>query len=270
MNEKKRASLSQNEPRSSVNGYGCSRSVFLQRIRDALVVPAAADHASSSADGEMRSLAQAPRDLSLVRLVGREADCVAVFIERATAGGLRVHLIKPNELLKAVADVLNTCGVQRAAMSVPGLLGQSLRDSLASRGVALVATGVGGTLDALYDADAGVTDCDAGLAESGTIVVRGDADRSRGTFIVPPVHVAILRASQILPDMLDYWASLDTPDKSANVSIGLVQSVPNGSRKLPTSIVMVSGPSKTADIEGILITGVHGPREVHVVLVDDR
>ncbi len=133
--------------------------------------------------------------------------------------------------------------------------------------MAIVPTALGGTLDAQYDADAGITDCDAALAESGTIVLRTDASRSRGTFVVPPVHIAILKASQILPDMLDLWSRFTFPDHPLPGA-----DHPHASPRraaMPTSIVLVSGPSKTADIEGILITGVHGPREVHVMLVDD-
>jgi L-lactate dehydrogenase complex protein LldG len=106
------------------------------------------------------------------------------------------------------------------------------------------ATGLG----AQYDAAVGITDVDAALAETGTIIVRSDAMRSRGTFLVPPIHIAIVRARQILPDMLDFWREFQG--------------------KPPTSLVFISGPSKTADIEGILITGVHGPKAVHVVLVE--
>ena len=67
---------------------------------------------------------------------------------------------------------------------------------------------------------------------------------------MPPVHIAIVRAAQIVPDMLDLWPP----------------GVPAPS--MPASLVLVTGPSKTADIEGILITGVHGPREVRVIVVE--
>jgi len=259
MNEKVLASQPQNGRLSRENGRGCSRAEFLQRVRGALAVP-----------GELDSAGEARRDLSLVRLVGGDADCVGLFIERATAGGLCVHRVKPNDLMKVVVQMLSACGARRVAVSVPGRVGQSLREWLAPRGVAIVSIEIDGSLDAQYDADVGITDCDAGLAESGTIVLRGDAERSRGTFIVPPIHLAILRESQILPDMLDYWPTLSDCDGIASGRDGSVHGVTNRVRKVPTSIVMISGPSKTADIEGILITGVHGPREVHVVLVDDR
>ena len=73
--------------------------------------------------------------------------------------------------------------------------------------------------------------------------------RSRGAYLLPFVHVAIVRASQVVPDLVDAWDQFEDG---------------------PALSLLVTGPSKTADIEGVLITGVHGPGELHVVLVEDR
>ena len=71
----------------------------------------------------------------------------------------------------------------------------------------------------------------------------------RGASLIPPVHIAVVAQAQIVPDLCDYFGGL-----------GL---------SLPANINVITGPSKTADIEGILITGVHGPGDVHVALVCD-
>ena len=81
-------------------------------------------------------------------------------------------------------------------------------------------------------------------------MIASDAAHSRGTFIAPPVHVALVRVTDIVPDMIDYWSMHPRPGESG------------------AATVFVTGPSKTADIEGILITGVHGPRAVHVIVVE--
>ena len=67
--------------------------------------------------------------------------------------------------------------------------------------------------------------------------------------MIPPVHIAVVAQAQIVPDLCDFFDGL------------------GGS--LPANINVITGPSKTADIEGILITGVHGPGDVHVVVVSD-
>ena len=109
------------------------------------------------------------------------------------------------------------------------------------------------TFEPLYRVDAGVTDVQAAIAETGTLVCWSGPGRGRGLSLVPPVHIAVVRRSDIVPDLIDY----------------LARHAQHGPEALPSSIVFITGPSKTADIEGVLITGVHGPREVHILLVDD-
>jgi L-lactate utilization protein LutC len=102
--------------------------------------------------------------------------------------------------------------------------------------------------DAMFSADVGITSAAAAIAETGSLVCTSGPDCWRGLSLIPPIHVAVIRADQILPDLLDWFSGPPEP--------------------LPANITLISGPSKTADIEGILITGVHGPGEVHVVVVD--
>jgi len=107
--------------------------------------------------------------------------------------------------------------------------------------------------DVLWELDAAVTDVRAAIAETGTLVCCTDGRQGRLLSLLAPVHVAIVRSSDIVADMLDYWQRV-----AGDV----------GGRG-PSCQVMITGPSKTSDIEGVLITGVHGPGEVHVVIVDD-
>ena len=88
----------------------------------------------------------------------------------------------------------------------------------------------------------------AAIAETGTLVIASDMRRSRGTFLIPPIHIAVIFESHILPDMIDLWPRLAV---------------------LHTAFTLITGPSKTADIEGILITGVHGPKAVHVIVLEN-
>jgi L-lactate dehydrogenase complex protein LldG len=86
------------------------------------------------------------------------------------------------------------------------------------------------------------------IAETGTLVCVSGASSARGASLIPPVHIAVLEEGQILADLFDYFEQLDPQDLPANVN-------------------MITGPSKTADIEGVLVTGMHGPGAVHVVLL---
>jgi L-lactate dehydrogenase complex protein LldG len=135
--------------------------------------------------------------------------------------------------------------------TLPQALG--LKESLRRKGVQVVEWADTPGLASQFDTDAGITDVHAALAETGTLVCSTDAGHSRGLSLVPPVHVAIVRRSDIVPDMLDLWA------RSRGIAAA----------ELPSSIALITGPSKTADIEGELVVGVHGPGEVHVILVED-
>jgi L-lactate dehydrogenase complex protein LldG len=94
----------------------------------------------------------------------------------------------------------------------------------------------------------GITGADAALAATGSLVLHTGPGRGRLTSLLPPVHVAFLSAERIVWDLAHWLHANSDVDRSSNV-------------------VIVTGPSRTADIEMTLTRGVHGPREVHVVLV---
>jgi L-lactate dehydrogenase complex protein LldG len=95
----------------------------------------------------------------------------------------------------------------------------------------------------------GLTGAVAGIAESGTIAIVSGPGRPRLASLLPPVHVAVLRADRLCPSLPDLLAAHPN----------LVDAGSN--------LVLVTGPSRTADIEMTLTRGVHGPGEVHVVLI---
>jgi L-lactate dehydrogenase complex protein LldG len=97
--------------------------------------------------------------------------------------------------------------------------------------------------------EAGLTGALAGVAETGTLILPGGKGRPLTASLLPFVHIAILRAEDILPDMA---AALKLRELSQC-----------------SAAALVSGPSRTADIEMTLTLGVHGPREVHVFCLVD-
>jgi L-lactate dehydrogenase complex protein LldG len=110
-------------------------------------------------------------------------------------------------------------------------------------------------LQALEPAPICISGADAGIAESGTIVVRSGAGRARLASLIAPVHIAVLRGAQIV--------------RGLGAAIALLRER-HGSALLADSsnLTLISGPSRTGDIELTLTLGVHGPREIHVVLID--
>ena len=107
----------------------------------------------------------------------------------------------------------------------------------------------GGQRDFAASADVGLSGVEAALAETGTVVVSSGPGRSRLTSLLPPVHIALAPTSSLTVDIFT-WAAARGGET-------------------PAAVTMISGPSKTADIEQTMAIGVHGPKRFIVVLYDD-
>lgn len=223
---------------------GESRETFMRRVHGAL------EHAQTEAPTEA-----APEvDEALVRLASEGDDLLAMFQQHAEAVGMQVQRTTQAAAAGMVCNALCEAGAHRIGVAA-GSTGQQidLEQALRDAKLELADWRSGSGMSAHYDLDAGITDVHAAMAETGTLVVCSGARHARGLSLAPPTHVALVRASDVLPDMLDYWRRL--------------KGMPN--MELPSSQVFITGPSKTADIEGELITGVHGPGLVHIVLIED-
>lgn len=208
-----------------------TRAAFLERVRAAV----------AKQPRSTTTVAPAP-DESLARLVhDNDEDPRGIFTTRALAAGIIV--IDEHPWQSPLARVLYDRSVRSVTL---GIADSTLRDAAAR---ALIPAGITiltgeGPLHH-FAADAGITDVEAAIAETGSIVVASGPHSPRAAAMVPPIHLALLKWSQLVPDLLDL-PPLSTAAASRTI---------------------ISGPSKTADIEGILITGVHGPAELIVLLV---
>jgi L-lactate dehydrogenase complex protein LldG len=112
----------------------------------------------------------------------------------------------------------------------------------------------GGALKELALIGVGITGAEAGLADTGTIVVRNQPSQPPLASLLPPTHIVLLHKSRIFPDMRSYLNSLERAGGAAEAVKGT------------SNLVFISGPSRTADIEQSLTLGVHGPKTLAVVL----
>ena len=102
----------------------------------------------------------------------------------------------------------------------------------------------------------GVTAADYCLADTATLVLRARPGQPRSTSLVPSIHVAVIRLEQLLPDLQAFYTVLR-------------RDLQSGGEGLTNSLTFISGPSKTADIELVMVHGAHGPRELHIVVITD-
>ena len=215
------------------------RSEFLGRI----------EQAASSAT--LPGLPVAPPEPGLPDLP--EVDLVAHFIDAFQLLDGVVHHGPPVEVIsKIMADL----GVdQFVAWDQEHLPADGLLDELAERGYRRVETVLPPDPDdrvphqmGYFDVKVGVSGAVAALAESGSVVVTSGKGRSRLASVIPEVHVVLVPTSEIHRSLSHWAAQVESPGELAN-------------------IMVVSGPSRTGDIELTLTKGVHGPGEIHAVLI---
>jgi L-lactate dehydrogenase complex protein LldG len=108
----------------------------------------------------------------------------------------------------------------------------------------------------VFTAEVGISGVEFVLAESGSLVVTSRTEGAQLSSLAPPTHIALYRRSQALASLDEVLARLPVPTDPGQPLSG-------------RSVVFITGPSRTADIEQILIRGVHGPKEVHAILVED-
>ncbi len=200
---------------------GDAREEILGRVRRAL----------GSAD---RSPVTVPRSYRTTQRgsAGDPVAMVELFAQRVADYRAVVVRCAVDEVPSRVAEALADCGRVLVPAGLPWHLPGAVEDDALSNA----------DLDAV---DAVVTTATVGIAATGTIVLSHGAGQGRRALtLVPDVHVCVVRADQVVPDVPDAVVLLD-PDR-------------------PTT--WISGPSATSDIELDRVEGVHGPRTLHVIL----
>lgn len=222
------------------------RDAFLQRVRQAVV------------EGNRAGTSPALPSRGPIGYQGAGGDPMQRICEQLTAAGGVPHLVS---------------GVRQAIDKVLALVAEKKAQRvLLGRGAVLDSLQLGPRLqsvtqevifadqvepyerDILFTADLGISGVAYLIAETGTVVVASKAEDPRSVSLLPPVHIAVASEKQLLPDLFDLFESLKIKEED---------------EELPSGIVLITGPSKTGDIELKLVTGVHGPGEVHVVLISE-
>lgn len=169
------------------------------------------------------------------------------FLARLRSVGGRGEVVAgPDGAAAALARVLDEVGARRVAWSDAAELA-ALRERLVGADREHLVTP---SRDVLLGCEVGITAAQWGIAETGTVVLDHAVERHREVSLLPAVHVAVLPAARLLATLEDALAAL----------------APGGAP--PAAVTFVTGPSRTADIELTLVVGVHGPRALHVLIVD--
>jgi len=182
--------------------------------------------------------------------------CARFCAELGAAGGKPQRVPDAPTAIRVILDLVRTLAPRRIVLGNSPLL-----DTLALLGplklcgadvVDMQNLPLVRSREVLLAADLGISGVDYLIAETGSIALRSRPEQPRSLSLLPPVHLAVAWRSQILPDLFDLFPP------------GLAMSEGD----MSSCWSLITGPSKTGDIELRLVTGVHGPGEVFVVLID--
>ena len=165
-----------------------------------------------------------------------------------------VHLCGENKWIKTLCSVLEQKQIRKilygAKTGLAQELGKLRRDSPEMIPVFIdYKDPIEESKDLLFEIDAAITTTRGGIAETGSLILWPTPDEPRLMSLVPPIHIAVLYASDIYSTFREAINS------------------ENWSSEMPTNALLISGPSKTADIEQTLVYGVHGCKELIVLVL---
>jgi L-lactate utilization protein LutC len=150
---------------------------------------------------------------------------------REEAGEIVRAALGNRSAIASNAPLLEECGITRLPAVRSGIANrEKLRELCAS-------------------AEVGITSADYALADTGTLVMLSSPQEARMISLLPPAHIAVVSGDRILSGLDELFALLPNP------------------AEITSSMVLITGPSRTADIEQILVRGVHGPGEITVVAI---
>lgn len=215
-----------------------------QRARERIL---ARLHASGT-EGTTVPSASLPPDLSLNR-----DEKIERLAEMMTAMRTEIHIVEADGWLDKLKELARKKGWKRLLYGPGAPFGSAIETAWSSAAADLpelvtYTDPVETFKQELFQIDAGITSTRAGVADTGAVVLWPTEAEPRLMSLVPPVHVAVLDADTIYNSLAEMLAAQ------------------NWAAGMPTNALLISGPSKTADIEFTLVFGVHGPKELVLLI----
>jgi len=205
--------------------------------------------------GPINSTESHPLEAERARLFFAEADrkkLIDLFAQRARSSGASVHVVgELNKLSETIGTIISDG--ERLAVDRPDVISERLGSGFLNQLKESYRTVVARQLDReeIFKINVAITPVDFAIAETGSIIISAGSDRSRMSSLTSDKHIALIWADQIVPDLMDLPAQFKRV---------FADNVPPG-------FTIISGPSKTADIEMNLVIGVHGPGELHLIVL---
>ncbi|HTJ00326.1 MAG TPA: LUD domain-containing protein [Dongiaceae bacterium] len=219
-----------------------SRETIFARLREALSLPAPAHHGTG--------LPTVAEQRQVLPPVPETAEAqLALFAQNATELRATFQRVKHPEELATALRALRDANNWRRVATHRSPLAQAQAGAL---DLPTLVTETGCDKHQLEQCDVGITECDALIAQTGTVLVTSRSAGGRALTCLPPHHVVIARREQLVPDLPAALARLREIYSS----------------QWPSMISFITGPSRTGDIERILVLGAHGPKQLTIFCLD--
>jgi len=178
---------------------------------------------------------------------------IAKLKERMEAVHTEIHVLTDTHWLDKIIEILLQRKVRSLLHAPATFIGQALQNHWAAESATLPELiaydqAIESFKETLFEVDASITTTKGGIADSGSLILWPDEHEPRLMSLVPPIHIALLAADKIYHTFAEAITE---------------QQWHHG---MPTNALLISGPSKTADIELTLTFGVHGPKELIVLI----
>lgn len=205
--------------------------------------------------GRLRAVA--PKDqVTLSRRTDRQAwgtqEKIERFCARMTEVRAEVHLTTQTEWIPTLQSILHAKGARNLLFAPENPAAAGLAAALEAGGIRPIpyAREIEHWKRSLFEEiDAGFTGCRGAIAETGSLILWPDATEPRLLSLVPPIHCVLLEADNLYGTFAEAVEAQDW------------------ARGMPSNALLISGPSKSADIAQVLAYGVHGPKSLAVILV---
>jgi L-lactate dehydrogenase complex protein LldG len=222
------------------------REKIFGRIREALSLKAPLPghgHSVLAHAGANQGTTNARRWLPLV---GADFEQRLALFQK-TAADLKAEICMvsdPQELSKRLIELRDAEGWKKIGAHTGELTNQAIQ----ALGLPVCSTDNTYEVRNLESCDAAITECDALIAQTGSVLITSRSAGGRALSVLPPHHVVIARREQLIPDLPEAFALLKK----------------KYSGNYPSFISLVTGPSRTGDIERILVLGAHGPKKLTI------
>jgi L-lactate dehydrogenase complex protein LldG len=218
----------------------------ISRIRQGLN-PGAAAEPTNADDAPAQTIA--PREFTAEEL---RAQFIAAL---SKVDGKAIEAADEVSAMDKIAELLHSLNARSAAIGEgittdsPAAIARLSCDGCEVSGIGQPNGSQAALKQRLAPVDAGIVEANYAIASTGTLVLIGEPVRPRSLSLVPPINIVLLRSTHILPDLAAVLRTVG-PQTAAD-----------------HPIVLVTGPSRTADIEKRIVVGVHGPKQLYVVII---